>query len=423
MRKTFRSLRNRNYRIWAAGALVSNVGTWMQRIAQDWLVLTELTDHNATAVGIVMALQYGPHILLLPWTGSMADRVDRRRLLITTQVIQALLALVLGVLTVSGHVALWHVYGFAFLLGCTSAFDAPARHTFVVDLVGEADLSNAVALNSTSFNAARMMGPAVAGLLIAAVGTGWAFMLNALSFVALIGALHALRQSELHVSVRAARAASQFMDGLRYVQGRPDLRAQLLMVFLIGTFGLNFALFISTMSVTIFHGDAAQYGLLMSVMAIGSISGALLAAGRERPNMMLLLTSAAAFGLSCALAACMPGPGWFAASLVLIGISAMTFTNSSASLAQLASAPHMRGRVTAIRLAIMMGGTPIGAPLVGWTADHWGPRWAMGIGAAAGILAALVGVLYLVRHRQLRVVRGAGRWRLRMDEDPVTLDP
>ncbi len=423
MRKTFRSLLNRNYRIWAGGALVSNVGTWMQRIAQDWLVLTELTNHNATAVGIVMALQYGPHILLLPWTGSMADRVDRRRLLITTQVIQAVLAFVLGVLTVSGHVALWHVYGFAFLLGCTSAFDAPARHTFVVDLVGEADLSNAVALNSTSFNAARMMGPAVAGLLIAAVGTGWAFMLNALSFVALIGALFALRQSELHVPVRAARARAEFVEGLRYVQGRPDLQALLLMVFLIGTFGLNFALFISTMSVTTFHGDAAQYGLLMSVMAIGSLSGALLAAGRERPRMDLLLTSAAAFGVGCALAACMPDPIWFAAALVIVGLSAMTFTNSSASLAQLASVQHMRGRVTAIRLAIMMGGTPIGAPLVGWTADRWGPRWAMGIGAASGFLAALVGVVYLVRYRHLRIERHAGRWRLQMDDDTAASDP
>lgn len=422
MRRTFRSLRNRNYRIWAGGALVSNVGTWMQRIAQDWLVLTELTDHNATAVGIVMALQYGPHILLLPWTGSMADRVDRRRLLIATQAMQAGLALALGLLTVTGHVALWHVYGFAFLLGCTSAFDAPARHTFVVDLVGEADLSNAVALNSTSFNAARMVGPAVAGLLIAAVGTGWAFLLNALSFAAVIGALYALRQSELQTSVRAARAGAGFLDGLRYVKGRPDLLALLLMVFLIGTFGLNFSLFISTMSVTTFHGDSAQYGLLMSVMSIGTISGALLAAGQERPRMDLLLTSAAAFGLGCALAACMPDPAWFAASLVIVGLSAMTFTNASASLAQLASAPHMRGRVTAIRLAILMGGTPIGAPLVGWTADHWGPRWAMGIGAAAGFLAALVGVVYLVRYRRLRMERGAGRWRLLMDDDTAATD-
>ncbi|MEO8543466.1 MAG: MFS transporter [Burkholderiaceae bacterium] len=420
MRKTFRSLRNRNYRVWAGGALVSNVGTWMQRIAQDWLVLTELTDHNATAVGIVMALQYGPHILLLPWTGSMADRVDRRRLLIATQAMQAVLALVLGLLTITGHVALWHVYGFAFLLGCTSAFDAPARHTFVVDLVGEADLSNAVALNSTSFNAARMVGPAVAGLLIAAVGTGWAFLLNALSFAAVIGALYALRSSELQASVRAANAGAGFVDGLRYVRGRPDLLALLLMVFLIGTFGLNFSLFISTMSVTTFHGDSAQYGLLMSVMSIGTISGALLAAGQDRPRMDLLLTSAAAFSLGCALAACMPDPAWFAASLVIVGLSAMTFTNASASLAQLASAPHMRGRVTAIRLAILMGGTPIGAPLVGWTADHLGPRWAMGIGAVAGFLAALVGVVYLVRFRRLRIERRAGRWHLQMEDEALS---
>ena len=220
------------------------------------------------------------------------------------------------------------------------------------------------------------------------------------------------------VSVRAASTRAGFVDGLRYVQGRPDLLALLLMVFLIGTFGLNFALFISTMSVTVFHGDSAQYGLLMSVMSIGTIAGALLAAGQDRPHMPLLLASAAAFGLGCALAACMPDPAWFAASLVIVGLSAMTFTNASASLTQLVSAPHMRGRVTAIRLAILMGGTPIGAPLVGWTADHWGPRWAMGIGAVAGLLATLVGVVYLVQHRGLRIERRVGRWHLHLEEEP-----
>lgn len=424
MRRVFRSLRNRNYRIWAAGALVSNVGTWMQRIAQDWLVLTELTQHNATAVGTVMALQYGPHILLLPWTGSTADRMDRRRLLIVTQALQGLLALTLGVLTVTGLVALWHVYVFAFLLGCASAFDAPARHTFVVDLVGEADLSNAVALNSTSFNAARMIGPAVAGLLIAALGTGWAFVMNALSFVAMIVGLQLLRRGELQPGARAAgHANALFTQGLRYVWRRPDLLTQMLMVFLIGTFGLNFALFISTMSVTVFHGDSAQYGALMSVMAIGSVSGSLLVAGQERPRMGHLLASAAAFGVGCAVAACMPDPRWFAAALVPVGLSAMAFTNSSASLVQLASAADMRGRVTAIRLAILMGGTPIGAPLVGWTADHWGPRWAMGIGAAAGAAAALVAVMYLVRHQGLHLERTSGRWRLRLEHQEYPSDP
>jgi MFS family permease len=243
----FRSLRKFNYRVWAGGALVSNVGTWMQRIAQDWLVLTELTHRNATAVGVVMALQYGPHLLLLPWTGFAADHLERRKLLLGTQAALGALAFGLGILTVTGRVQLWHVYVFAFLLGCVTAFDAPARHTFVSELVGDTDLSNAVALNSTSFNAARMIGPAVAGVLIAAVGCGWVFLINAVSFGAVLCSLMFLRVAELQGGERAVRTGGGFAEGLRYVRKRPDLMATLLMLFLIGTFGLNFPIFISTM--------------------------------------------------------------------------------------------------------------------------------------------------------------------------------
>src|SRR5882757_1624584 len=242
---TFRSLNSFNYRVWAGGAIVSNIGTWMQRTAQDWLVLTQLTHHNATAVGVVMALQFGPHLLLLPFTGFAADHLDRRRLLMGTQAVLGTLALGLGILTVAGWVQLWHVYLFAFLLGSVSAFDAPARQTFVADLVGEADLANAVALNSTSFNAARMIGPAIAGLLIASVGTGWVFLINAVSFVAVLCSLGFLRVGEFHQSKRAVRARGSLVEGFRYVWKRPDLKAVLLMLFLIGTFGLNFPIFIS----------------------------------------------------------------------------------------------------------------------------------------------------------------------------------
>src|ERR1700733_10114869 len=261
--------------MWAGGALVSNIGTWMQRTAQDWLVLTGLTHHNATAVGVVMALQFGPQVLFLPFTGFAADHFDRRKLLIATQSAMGALALGLGILTVTGLVQLWQVYVFAFLLGCVTAFDAPARQTFVSDLVGEADLSNAVALNSTSFNAARMIGPAVAGLLIASVGTGWVFLINAASFVAVLGSLRLLRVGELHLKGRALRTRGSFAEGFRYVWNRPDLKVVLLMLFLIGTFGLNFPIFISTMSVSVFHAGANQYGFLTSTMAIGSVAGAL----------------------------------------------------------------------------------------------------------------------------------------------------
>jgi MFS family permease len=412
----FRSLNGFNYRVWAAGALVSNVGTWMQRIAQGWLVLTQLTHNDASAVGLVMALQYGPHFLLLPLTGFAADHLDRRKLLIATQAAMGALALGLGVLTIAGLVQLWCVYAFAFLLGCVTAFDSPARQTFVSELVGEADLSNAVALNSTSFNAARMIGPAVAGILIASVGSGWVFLINGASFVAVLCSLALLRIGELHRSARAPRTRGSLVEGFRYVWKRPDLKAILLMLFLIGTFGMNFQIFISTMSVAVFHAGAGQYGLLTSIMAIGTIAGALLAAGREKPRIVLLSASAAIFGFGCALAAIMPNAWLFGVALVIIGVSALTFTNSTNSLMQLSTEPAMRGRVMAIRLAIALGGTPIGAPIVGWVANAFGPRWALGIGAAAGFAAAIVGLRYLANHHRLRVGVDGGRLRFSMDE-------
>ncbi|MDN4572699.1 MFS transporter [Pandoraea cepalis] len=393
----FRSLRNINYRIWAAGTLVSNIGTWMQRTAQDWLVLTQITHHDASAVGAVMALQFGPQLLLLPWTGFAADHYDQRKLLMATQATMGILALALGLLTVTGNVHLWHVYVFAFLSGCASAFDAPVRQTFVTELVGDADLPNAVALNSTSFNAARMIGPSMAGLVIASVGIGWAFLLNGASFVAVLASLFLLRTSGLHANARAHRTKGSLTEGLRYVASRPDLKAILAMLFLIGTFGLNFPIFISTMAVSVFHADARGYGLLSSIMAIGTVSGALMAAGRGRPQFTLLLIGATIFGLGCALAAIAPNYWLFAGALVVIGVAALTFTNATNSLMQLTTEPAMRGRVMALRVAIALGGTPIGAPIVGWVANHLGPRWALGVGAASGIAAAIVAVSTMTR--------------------------
>ncbi|MET0967957.1 MAG: MFS transporter [Tardiphaga sp.] len=402
-RGAFRSLRNPNYRIWFGGALVSNVGTWMQRIAQDWLVLTQLTAHNATAVGVVMALQYGPHLVLLPLTGYAADLFDRRKLLLATQAGLGLLAASLAFLTITGLIQYWEVCVIALLQGCVTAFDAPARHTFVSELVGEADLANAVALNSTSFNAARMVGPAVAGLTIAAVGTGWAFAVNAVSFFAVLCSLTLLRVHDLHRSMKATRSRAGFIDGFRYVWKRPDLKTILVMLFLIGTFGLNFPIFISTMSVTVFHAGPGQYGLLTSMMAIGTIAGALLAAGRERPRFEYLVLGAAVFGVGCALAAVMPNYALFGGVLVIVGVSTLTFSNSTNSLMQLSTEPAMRGRVAAMRLAIALGCTPLGAPVVGWVADRFGPRWALGVGAASGIAAALVGLRYLVMQRRAQL--------------------
>lgn len=420
---TFRSLRGHNYRLWAGGAIVSNVGTWMQRTAQDWIVLTQLTHHNATAVGIVMGLQFGPQLLLLPLTGFAADHMDRRKLLLTTQAAMGLLALGLGLLTVTGLVQLWHVYVFAFLLGCVAAFDAPARQTFVSELVGEADLSNAVALNSTSFNAARMLGPAVAGILIASVGTGGVFLINAASFAAVIASLCLLRLDQLHRTARAVRARGSLLEGFKYVWKRPDLKAVLLMLLFIGTFGLNFPIYISTMSVTTFHAGAGEYGLLTSTMALGSVIGALLAARREKARIALLFAASAAFAAGLTLAAVMPTVTLFGLALIIVGVSAQTFTTTVISTVQMTTAPAMRGRVVAIALAIVMGGTPIGAPIVGWVADTFGPRWGLLVGAGGGVAAAAVYVRYLVRYRQLRIYVQARRFRFSMAASVTSVDP
>ncbi len=349
-----------------------------------------------------MALQFGPQVLLLPLTGFAADHLDRRKLLFATQAAMGALALGLGILTHHRPgAALWHVYVFAFLLGCVTAFDAPARQTFVSELVGEADLSNAVALNSTSFNAARMIGPAIAGVLIAGVGTGWVFLINAASFVAVLGSLGLLRARRAASARAGAPGRAAASPRASATSGRrPDLKAVLLMLFLIGTFGLNFPIFISTMSVSVFHKGAGQYGLSdVDRWRSARSTGALLSARRgEAAASALLLGGAAIFGVGL-------GAGGADAQLRAVRrragrrrrLAAQTFTTTANGAVQLSTEPAMRGRVMAILLAIALGGTPIGAPIVGWVADA-GPRWALGVGAVAGFAAAIVGLVYLRKY-------------------------
>jgi MFS family permease len=419
----FRSLSVVNYRLWFAGALVSNVGTWMQRTAQDWIVLTILTKNDAVAVGITMALQLGPQLLLVPWSGLIADRFDRRRLLMATQAAMGALGAALGIMVLFGVAELWHVYVFAFALGVVSAIDAPIRQAFVSELVSEKDLPNAVALNSASFNAARLIGPAVAGVLTVAVGAGWVFLINAITFAATLVSLALLRRGELRVAPRAARGPGQLLEGFRYVRGRPDIIVIMVIIFIVGTFGLNFAIFTATMARVEFGHGAGEFGLLSSVLAIGSVTGALLAARRERPRMRIVFVSAAAFGVTCAIAAVMPTFTAFAVALIFVGFSSITLMTTANSMVQTTTDPAMRGRVMALYMAIFVGGTPLGAPVVGWVANEFGPRWALGVGAGSGLLAAAVGLVWMVVSHDLRLRRHpSSRIRLRLTHDGTPRD-
>jgi len=407
----FRSFAVRNYRLWFAGAIVSNVGTWMQRIAQDWLVLTELTDDDATAVGITMALQFGPQLLLLPVTGLAADRIDRRRLLILTQIAMAVLGFGLAALTLTGVATLWMVYALALGLGVAAAFDAPARQAFVSELVPTSHLSNAVALNSASFNGARLIGPAVAGLLIAAVGVGWVFLINAVTFGAVLLSLALLHSDQFTTFDRPPRKRGQLLEGFRYVRGRPDIVLVLTMIAVLGTIGFNFPIFISAMARIEFGEGAGEFGVLSSVIAIGSVTGALLSARRERARLRTLTLASLGFGVSIGLAALAPNHLLFGAALVLVGFAGLTAMTTANGYVQTTTVPEMRGRVMALYIAIFMGGTPVGAPLVGWVADTLGPRWALGMGAASGFVAAGIAAVYWIRVRRVRLAwDGERRW-------------
>ena len=403
MSATFRSLHVRNYRIWFAGGLTSNIGTWMQRTAQDWIVLTQLTDHDAAAVGITMALQLGPQLVLMPISGLIADRANGRRMLMITQAIMGLLAVGLGAIVLAGVAQLWHVYLFALLLGITATVDAPIRQTFVAELVSKKDLTNAVSLNSVSFHTARMIGPAVAGGLTVLVGAGWVFGINALTFAATLIALSAIRVDELRPQPIIPRAKGQIREGFRYVLGRPNIVVIMVMVALIGTFGLNFSIYISTMATVEFGRGAGEFGILSSVMAIGSVTGALLSARRERPRIRLIVISAALFGLSCAAAALAPTFEIFALCLTLVGITSLTFMTTANATVQTTVNPRMRGRVMALYLAIFVGGTPLGAPVVGWVVNEFGPRWGLGVATASGLLAAAAGLVWMIKYQKLRV--------------------
>ena len=420
----FRALGNRNYRMWAGGALVSNIGTWMQRVAQDWLVLTVLTDHSGTAVGITTGLQFLPMLLLGPYAGVLADRYRKLVILKWTQTAMGLCGLLVGLLVLTGSAQLWQVYVAALCLGMASAIDGPARQAFVSELVGQNNISNAVALNSASFNTARLTGPAIAGVLIAWVGTGPVFLLNAASFAAVIVSLWRIRPSGLFAAVPAGNGKHPVAEGLGYVRRRPDLVLILVMVGILGAFGMNFAITNALMSTAEFGMGSGEFGLLGSIMAVGTLAGALLAARRSGPRLRFLLGGALGLGFFTLVGSVTPAFWLYAAVLVPVGLASMTFLNSCNTSIQLSVEPQFRGRVLALYLAVLQGGTAVGAPLMGWIGTEFGARWSVAAGGSIVLLTGLCSVIVVSRsstltlREQLRTVSvrkrpGYGRTRRR----------
>jgi MFS family permease len=380
---------------------VSNTGTWMQRVAQDWLVL-ELTHNSGTALGITAGLQFAPMVASM-WGGVIADRYPKRRILMMTQALMGGLALILGILALTGAVRIWQVYMLAFALGMVTVVDNPTRQAFAVEMVGRESVANAVALNSAVFNLARIVGPAVAGLVIGLVGTPAAFLLNAASYAAVITGLKLMRPEELHQVKHPPRAPGQLREALAYVRARPPLLMTMILIFFVATFGMNFQVTNALMSRTVFHTGAGAFGLASAMFAVGALGGALLAARRARPTMRLLFVTAFAFAVFEVIAGLMPGYWTFLAALVPTGVALLTFTTAANSSTQLATTAEMRGRVMGLYMLVFLGGAPLGSPLVGWVAEEWGARMSLIAGGLISLAATVVVGLILARNRGVQI--------------------
>lgn len=393
----FRALRHSNYRRFYAANFVSNTGTWAQRIAQDWLVL-ELTN-SATLLGITVALQFLPIPLLSLPAGALADRVSKRRLLLYTNVLGFFSAMSLGLLDLLDVINIWHVMVLASLLGVAAAFDGPARQSFAVELVGPEDLPNAFGLNSLNFNLGRLVGPAISGMLIAAVGTAWSFLLNGTSYLFVISALVSMNPKLFFLSKRSEGGDNSVREGIRYLRSRPDLQAILIVVALLATFGLNFQIHMALFTRTVFDRGPEGFGLLASSLALGSVTGALISAKRQKPTVRLVLLGSVVFGLAQMLTAFAPTYEAFALLLPICGASALITVIAANSTMQLSTPASIRGRVTGVYLLVFLGGTPFGSPLIGWLAGLISPRFTM---FAGGLITALAGVVvYLLFKERL----------------------
>ena len=397
-RQTFASLRTPNYRRYFSGQSISLIGTWMQTVAQSWLVL-QLTG-SATDLGVVIALQTLPILVLGSYGGVVADRLDKRRLMIGLQSIMGVLALVLGVLTLTHLVVLWEVFALAFLLGLCNCFENPARQAFVLEMVGPEDLRNAVTLNSVLQNAARAIGPAIAGVIIAIGGIGVCFMLNAVSFIAVVVSLVRLDVPALDRSVPTARARGQLREGFSYVRHNPELAVPLLMMALVGCLTYEFQVVLPVVAKESFAGDSRTYGFMTAAIGVGAVVGGLYAAARGRTGLRSLVASSGVFGVVMTGAALAPTIALEMVALAMVGAASVTFLSQGNSTLQLEAAPHMRGRVMALWAVAFLGSTPIGGPIAGAVSEHFGARAGLLLGAAACLVAAALGAAVLNRQVQ-----------------------
>ncbi len=401
MKNAFRALRTRNYRLFFGGQLISLFGTWMQIIGQSWLVLK--LSNSGVAVGFATALQFGPTLFLGVWGGLIADRLNKRRILLVTQSLFLIEALALATLTASGHIELWMVYGFALLYGLIQVIDVPARQAFVSEMVPEDDVMNAVSLNSAVFNVARTVGSAAAGLVIATVSIAACFFVNAFSFLGVLVALWLMREAELRRTKPVGKEKGQIRAGLRYVRSEPDVLLPIVLVGIVSSLGLNFQIVLPLLAKFTYHGDATTFGNLTAVMAIGSLVGAMYAATLKKPTRKLLVGAAGAFGALEIVAAFAPGLQTAYFALLVVGLAGFLFIVVANSTVQLSSAPEMRGRSMALFFLVLLGSTPIGGPFLGWVSETWSPRVGLGLGGVTSLIAALiVGAVLMSRRRRDR---------------------
>ncbi|HEY3714898.1 MAG TPA: MFS transporter [Jatrophihabitantaceae bacterium] len=400
-RSTFTSLKTRNFRLFATGQLVSNTGSWVQRIAQDWLVLS--ITGSATAVGITTALQFLPTLLFGLAGGAIADRYPKRRILLATQVGMASMATILAILTLSHQVQVWHVYLVAFGLGTVAAIDNPARQSFVNEMVGPEQLRNAVSINASVFQLGALIGPAISGLLINAVGSGYAFAVNAASYSASTTALLLMRERELNRKPRGTTARPRIRDGLRYVASRPDTLWPTVLVGVFGLFTTNLAVTLAAYAKSVYHSGASGYGLLTSVVAVGSLSGALISAGRARTRLRVLVAIAGTLAVLYMVAAAAPSEWTYCAVMVMLGAATLLMYTSANSTVQLAAGDAIRGRVMGVYLLVFIGSGAIGGPIIGYLDEHLGPRTGMLISGLVPALATVVVALKLARDSNLRM--------------------